>query len=538
MSSLQPTTPPALDRLVRTCLAKDPDAALADRPRRRASARGDRRGRIARAGGRWPRVLPPGWRTARPLGPGRARRGRRARSPPAPTVFPACPAPDGPVLGAPAPGPHLPGHGRDGAPGPFAGRLAARVRRARPDGRHPAVASAALRHGGPASRGDRRRPVLLVVARRSVSRLLRGRQAEAPRPSGRPGPSLVRRAPGRRVPRDVGARRPDPLRLGGGRSDLPRVDRGRGAGGGGQGGSVAGRRSDQLAHVPARRAAVPLSRAASRRKRPAHAGADRAAAPRRSCRSSRACSTSIPATSSSPGREPCSASDSTSRAAAWWASRSRSPIRCGTSSLRGGRRSRLRRTVSSPTSPADDRSRLAWIDRSGRELGSVGVPADNNRVRISPDGRRVLFDRRQPGLGSLDLWTADLGRGTETRLTSDPQTDVAGAWAPDGSAVVFSAARGGPPHLFRKDLATGVEEELLPAGPLQFVQDVSPDGRPWCTSSEPSAATSTSSPCRCRASARPRRSSSRRSTNGTRPCRPMAASWPSCPTSRAVPSCT
>ncbi len=124
-----------------------------------------------------------------------------------------------------------------------------------------------------------------------------------------------------------------------------------------------------------------------------------------------------------------------------------------------------------------DRSRLAWIDRSGRELGSVGVPASNNRVRISPDGRSALFDRAQPGIGSLDLWTVDLVRGTETRLTSDPQSEVAGAWAPDGSAVVFSAARGGPPHLFRKNLATGVEEELLPAGPLQFVQDVSPDGR-------------------------------------------------------------
>ena len=126
---------------------------------------------------------------------------------------------------------------------------------------------------------------------------------------------------------------------------------------------------------------------------------------------------------------------------------------------------------------SNDRARLAWIDRSGRELGSVGVPADNHRVRISPDGRRALFDRRQPGLGSLDLWTVDLGHETETRLTSDPQSEIAGAWLPDQSAVIFSAARGGPPHLFRKDLATGMEKELLPAGPLQFVQDVSPDGR-------------------------------------------------------------
>ena len=126
---------------------------------------------------------------------------------------------------------------------------------------------------------------------------------------------------------------------------------------------------------------------------------------------------------------------------------------------------------------SSDRSRLAWIDRSGRELGSVGAPADNNRVRISPDGRRVLFDRRQPGVGSLDLWAVDLGHQTETRLTSDPGTEVAGAWLPDESAVIFSAPRGGSPHLFRRDLGTGVEEELLPAGSFQFVEDVSPDGR-------------------------------------------------------------
>jgi Tol biopolymer transport system component len=126
---------------------------------------------------------------------------------------------------------------------------------------------------------------------------------------------------------------------------------------------------------------------------------------------------------------------------------------------------------------SDDRSRLAWIDKSGRELGSVGVAAGNNRVRISPDGRKVLFDRAQPGVGSPDLWTAELGRGTETRLTFDRQAELAGVWTPDGGAVVFSAGSGGPPHLFRKDFATGVEEELLPSGPLQFVQDLSPDGK-------------------------------------------------------------
>jgi Tol biopolymer transport system component len=50
-------------------------------------------------------------------------------------------------------------------------------------------------------------------------------------------------------------------------------------------------------------------------------------------------------------------------------------------------------------------------------------------------------------------------------------------WLPDASGVVFSARRGGPPHLFRRDFATGVEAELLPAGPVQAAEDISPDGR-------------------------------------------------------------
>ena len=126
---------------------------------------------------------------------------------------------------------------------------------------------------------------------------------------------------------------------------------------------------------------------------------------------------------------------------------------------------------------SQNRSRMAWIDRSGRELSGVGVPADSRRVRLSPDGTKALFDRAEPKTGTLDLWTVDLVRNTETRVTSNPSSEIAGAWLPDQSGVIFSASRGGPPHLFRKDLATGAEEELTPAGSMQFTQAVSPDGK-------------------------------------------------------------
>jgi Tol biopolymer transport system component len=82
----------------------------------------------------------------------------------------------------------------------------------------------------------------------------------------------------------------------------------------------------------------------------------------------------------------------------------------------------------------------------------------------------------QPGSGAWDLWTTDLGRDAETRLTSDRGVEVTPAWLPDGSGIVFGADRGGPPHLFSKNLLTGVEAELRPAGRQQQAMDVSPDG--------------------------------------------------------------
>jgi Tol biopolymer transport system component len=82
----------------------------------------------------------------------------------------------------------------------------------------------------------------------------------------------------------------------------------------------------------------------------------------------------------------------------------------------------------------------------------------------------------QPGTGTADLFVADLRRRVEDRLTSDPGNEVGGVWLSGGRAVAFAADRGGPPHLFRKDLATGIEDELLPAGKRQLPTDVSPDG--------------------------------------------------------------
>ena len=120
---------------------------------------------------------------------------------------------------------------------------------------------------------------------------------------------------------------------------------------------------------------------------------------------------------------------------------------------------------------------LNWFDRAGRELGTVGSPGYYLSVSISPDGRRAVFDRARPGIGTYDIWSLDFERGTETPVTSEPGTEVYPIWLPGGRSVAYSATRTTVPQLFRRDLATGKEEKLLPGGGFQIAQDVSPDGR-------------------------------------------------------------
>jgi eukaryotic-like serine/threonine-protein kinase len=124
------------------------------------------------------------------------------------------------------------------------------------------------------------------------------------------------------------------------------------------------------------------------------------------------------------------------------------------------------------------RGRLVWVDRAGKEVGSVRGPDHYSSPRLSPDGKRLAFALVDPRLGTTDVWIQDLERGTATRVNFGPASESFPAWAPDGRRIFFSADQGGaPPELFEEDLAS-MKSAPLPSGPgAKFVSDVSPDGR-------------------------------------------------------------
>jgi serine/threonine protein kinase len=124
------------------------------------------------------------------------------------------------------------------------------------------------------------------------------------------------------------------------------------------------------------------------------------------------------------------------------------------------------------------RARLVWVDRAGKETGSVRGPDHYSSPRLSPDRKRLAFALVDRRLGTTDVWVQDLERSTATRVNFGPASESFPAWAPDGRRIFFSADQGGmPPELFEEDLGS-MKSDALPSSPgAKHVSDVSPDGR-------------------------------------------------------------
>jgi eukaryotic-like serine/threonine-protein kinase len=104
---------------------------------------------------------------------------------------------------------------------------------------------------------------------------------------------------------------------------------------------------------------------------------------------------------------------------------------------------------------------LTWFDRQGKTLGGLGDPGLYRSLAISPDGKRVAFERVDPQTGGRNIWLYELARGVATRFTFDPVWDSDPVWSPDGSRIAFAALRGGPTDLYVKATNLSGQDELL-----------------------------------------------------------------------------
>jgi eukaryotic-like serine/threonine-protein kinase len=92
---------------------------------------------------------------------------------------------------------------------------------------------------------------------------------------------------------------------------------------------------------------------------------------------------------------------------------------------------------------------LVWVRRNGAEQ-ALGAPArPYGQPRLSPDGGRVAVEV------DTQIWVYDLIRETLTRLTFEGNSNNNPAWTPDGKRIAFQSDKDGAPAKIFWQLADG-----------------------------------------------------------------------------------
>ena len=131
-----------------------------------------------------------------------------------------------------------------------------------------------------------------------------------------------------------------------------------------------------------------------------------------------------------------------------------------------------------PGGSAHNEFRLVWYDRAGKELGTLADHGSYQNPRISPDGKRVaVID----GAASGEVYVIDMQRGVKARLTFSTGSDSSVSWSPDGKMLVYDSLVGGAskPNVLKMRSANGngTEQTVAREDATLMLPSFSPDGK-------------------------------------------------------------
>jgi eukaryotic-like serine/threonine-protein kinase len=120
-------------------------------------------------------------------------------------------------------------------------------------------------------------------------------------------------------------------------------------------------------------------------------------------------------------------------------------------------------------------NRPVWVSRNGAEQPLAAPAHDYEYPRLSPDGRRLTVGIEEQ---ESQVWLYDLSRETLTRLTFGGNYNIQPVWTPDGKRIAFQSNKEGPLNLFWQMAdGSGGLERLTTGEYLQAPHSWSPDGQ-------------------------------------------------------------
>ena len=119
--------------------------------------------------------------------------------------------------------------------------------------------------------------------------------------------------------------------------------------------------------------------------------------------------------------------------------------------------------------------RLVWHDRHGKVIRELPASAAGSEVELSPDDHMLAVQKWDPGTRDQEIWITDLRTDTTTRITFGPGYSITPIWSPDAKKIAFGARRKGKVEILVKDLGGNTADRTLAENALP--QSWSSDGK-------------------------------------------------------------